>query len=66
MNKLINYLRDLLELTAKHLGPDLFIESMSLKQGLLRFTYENDGVNKEWWGLGCHFIISPLRMSPQI
>ena len=66
MNKLTNYLLDLLELTAKHLGHDLFIERMSLKQGPLSFTYANDGVNKEWWGLGHHCIISPLRMSPQI
>ena len=62
----MNYLADLLELTARHLGFDLYIERLSLKQGPMSFTYENDGVNKEGRGLGWHFIISPLRIYPQV
>jgi hypothetical protein len=45
---------------------DIFIDRMSLKRGPFRFSYENDGVNKEWWGLGHYIVISPLQMSPQI
>ena len=53
MNKLSNCLIDLIELSARHLGYDIFIEGMSLKQGPLNFVCENNGVDKEWWGVDC-------------
>ena len=49
---------------------DIFIEPMSLSNGPFSFYTETTscgiwGVSREWWGLGLHIIISPLRMPPQ-
>jgi hypothetical protein len=64
MNKLTSYIKDLLELTARYLGYDLYIYRETQPEGPFNFTYLVDGVDRELCGLGHHCIISPLWMPP--
>lgn len=44
---------------------DIFIERMPLSRGLFTFSREIHSTDQEFWGLGLHVVVSPLRMSPQ-
>ncbi len=44
---------------------DVFIEPESFSRGPFSISYEKTGVDREWWCLGLHIVVSPLRVPPQ-
>ena len=46
-------------------GLDIFVERMTIASGPLMFSSEIHGLDREFWFLGFHVVVSPLQMLPQ-
>ena len=65
MNKLSCFLTDISTAVLTLFNLDIFIERDAPNRSLLDFAREVHGTEQEFWGLGLHVIVGPLRVSPQ-
>ena len=66
MNKLNIFLSDIGQSFAHLCGVGVVIERWDLTSGPLRFFSEKSPAgDRQYWGLGLHVIVSPLRVHPQ-
>ena len=64
MNTLTHLLESLINVFTRALGTDVFVGLNDEASSLFSFTFKRSGVDREWWGLGLHVVVSPLQMPP--